>query len=86
MGSPYRSLPERAPKRRGRRARGGELFPLLALLWSASIVRLALAAHSGEASGKELMLARIVVLALPLIGRGEFRDFLARRRSATPSR
>ncbi len=55
-----------------------DLAPILLILWTCSVVRVALALTHHETFGAELTLAAMAVLGLPFLGRELLADLLAR--------
>ncbi len=81
MASPYRTpaeqprvVPDDEP------VFSGQIVPYLAVLWLASIARVAFAFHRAETISDELLVAVVVVGLLPYLSRGEICDYRAARR------
>ncbi len=64
----------------------GELGPLLVVLWLASMVRSYLGWAHGESLGRELLLAAVMALVLPLVSVRELRDYISFRREVHAAR
>ncbi len=56
-----------------------DLLPVYALLWAASLARLAGAGFRPEGSPVELTLAALALVGLPYLLRGVLRDWMARK-------
>ena len=79
--SPYRAfVPPAATESRAEPAGDGDLLPVLAILWVASSIRVALGLSMHEAAGVESTLAWLSVLAIPLLA---VRGTVRRPRSCT---
>lgn len=82
--SPYRTITE-VPLAKDESAEpvpDGQLLPVFALLWASSVVRVVLGATDGETFGRELTLATIALLLLPLLMKDALRAVWTRLRSS----
>src|SRR5262249_39736939 len=79
--SPYRT-PAQRPERGaepGQSFDDGELLPVLAIVWVASVVRLVLGVTRGEPFGTEMTLVTAAMVGLPVLAKDGIASLLRRR-------